>query len=69
MTVLDQLKRSARRAALAREHYVPFFKTYDDGHSYKGECAKCGALLIVVPKPWPNDIQISGECVAVDCKV
>ncbi len=67
MTLLDQLKRKARKAALARFHYVSHFKSYDNGNSFVGECAKCGALLRVVPKPLPNDIQIGGECVAIQC--
>ena len=68
-----RLKEEAIRSCKFREHTMSRFVKYVRGghHSppthYISFCCNCGMAAIVRPNPWPNEIDIGGEAVALNC--
>lgn len=67
MTKLQRLKREARAAATARGHTLARFN-YWHGGRYYAYCSQCGEEALVRERPAPNEIEIGGEAVALNCK-
>lgn len=72
MTKLERLKREAREAATRRGHtLVRFYRNGIPAAEISGmsaECSQCGMSVTVRPKPMPNEIDIGGEAVALNCR-
>ncbi len=66
MTKLRRLKNEARESAYSREHPLGNFQT-DDATTATAECPECGAYVQVRTDPRPNEIEIGGNAVAVNC--
>jgi len=62
-----RLKQEAMKSATWRGHtFERKWKERAKNDFYK-KCIKCGAYLGVTLKPMPNEIEISGPAVAIDC--
>lgn len=66
MRSLRRLKKHAVEVAALRGHRMQRFNNYDTEHA-EAVCAACGAEVFVNARPLPNEIDISGEAVAVGC--
>ena len=67
MTKLERLRKSALESCEFRGHNMkPFSRKYR--HWWYSECKICGKEVRIVDDPQPNDIDISGEAVALGCK-
>lgn len=66
MTKMNRLKKEARECCEFRGHNMRRFKTMDS-HRAITSCKVCDRLVRVDTKPLPNDIDISGEAVALEC--
>jgi hypothetical protein len=66
MNKLTKLKTEARAAAAWRGHALTRF--HQDGHRYYANCALCEMQVQVKPRPAPNEIDVGGEAVALNCK-
>lgn len=64
-TIVNRLKSEARGAAMRRGHILEEFEF--TGRSYLSRCIHCGMEVQVIPRPRPNEINIGGEAVAVNC--
>lgn len=67
MDKLTRLKFEARNSAKARGHNLTKFSTYWDGKSAQAMCEKCKAIVTVNTAPKPNEIEIGGTAVALNC--
>ena len=69
MVTLLQLKREATEACKQREHvmYRWFNFNLSEGIA-RSACVLCGKQVQVNTNPAPNDIEIGGEAVALNCK-
>ena len=68
MRKLDRLIREARTACTARDHLMNRFVHAPSGERAYSECADCGKWVRVDTQPLPNDIEIGGPAVALDCE-
>lgn len=72
MKKIDVLEKSARESATWRGHKLNRFspaKIHSNGKQQSfARCLECGALAAVDTQPLPNDIDISGTAVALNCK-
>ena len=67
----QQLRRNARLSAYRRGHFLkPFQKDSEDHGNIRATtaCRHCGMEVQVITKPAPNEIDIGGEAVALNCK-
>jgi hypothetical protein len=67
---LSTLIKSAQRSTASRGHRMKWGSVYgraDGPKSRNAECRKCGAFVTVHESPAPNQIDIGGEAVAVNC--
>jgi len=72
MTRLARLRREARRACKDREHRLMRHWFGNDIGGRLREwtfCLNCGKEVTVIPNPMPNEIEISGEAVALNCRL
>jgi len=67
MATLGQLQRSALVSCENRKHYMSHFTSLTD-HSAIATCFNCGMEVYVTAKPRPNEIDVSGEAVALNCR-
>jgi hypothetical protein len=65
MRKIDRLIREAKDYCAWREHKMKRF-THLGRHAYS-DCKICGASVAVTPHPLPNEIEIGGEAVALNC--
>ena len=69
---IDKLKREGRETAKWRGHNLGNFKTVrkagDNIIMAEARCKKCNRLVIVTTHPAPNEIDIGGSAVAMNCK-
>lgn len=69
--IAKPLMASARSSAKARRHdMTPFRRDNtppDGGERYLSHCRTCDMQVCVRPNPAPNQINIGGEAVALDC--
>lgn len=72
MRKVERLKSEAREAAHKRGHQLkPFLRDPLKDTSrkvYSTVCLNCEMGVVVNDRPAPNDIDISGEAVALNCK-
>ena len=62
----DQLKREALEAAKRRGHEMKRFSNHSPSVAM-ADCRVCGASIYVNACPMPNDIDIAGAAVALNC--
>lgn len=68
MRKIDRLKKSAKESAEWRGHIMGKFETRgDNGAVSVCQVAGCNAQVVVNTRPMPNQIDIMGDAVAVDC--
>lgn len=70
MKPIEKLRIQALASCKWRGHDMKRFLTVKcmSGHTHKiSECKKCGAGVRVTAEPEPNDIDVGGEAVAVNC--
>jgi len=65
MRRIERLKKEALHSCKRRGHEMSRWTTWP--RSYMSECVKCGLYVQVIPKPLPNEIEIGGTAVAVNC--
>ena len=65
---LVQLKKEAEKSAKLRHHTLGPWKDYSSRAGSEAECTKCGADCEVLLAPHPNEIDIGGSAVAINCK-
>ena len=66
MTKLDKLKKEARQSATRRGHKLCPFNELSEGTVY-AFCETCGKEVFVKEHPFPNEVDIDGEAVALNC--
>jgi len=62
------LKREARHAVQQRGHRLGAWIPSHAGRAC-AECAVCGAWVTVNRYPMPNEIEVGGSAVAIECRV
>jgi hypothetical protein len=67
MPTLNTLKRRAARAAKVRGHVLGRFQTHRKDYSAFTRCKVCGMGVDVITRPLPNEIEIGGQAVALNC--
>jgi len=71
MRRIQRLKSEAREGATLRKHNLSHFtmgKRFDAPHEvWDAVCKACGMCVQVNTHPSPNQIDIGGEAVALDC--
>jgi len=67
MTKLQSLKQSARQSATWRGHQLGRFVTLDKRGIAQASCKQCSMSVMVNTHPQPNDIDIAGGAVALNC--
>lgn len=66
----DTLSRQARAAARARGHRMARFalvRTSATHPVWSTQCMDCHAFMQVNTNPYPNEIDIGGSAVAINC--
>lgn len=66
MGTIDKLQREARSSARLRGHSLKQFNHYSDTRRFS-HCRHCDMQVEVNSKPLPNEIDIGGEAVALNC--
>jgi len=69
MTKINRLRIEALESCNWRGHDMKRFsitQTYQ-GKVGESECKKCKMLVHILYKPYPNEIEIGGEAVALNC--
>jgi len=67
MANLNELKASAWQAARFRGHLLARWHK-SGSNRYCNHCKNCGRLVAIHTHPLPNEIEIGGELVAVNCE-
>jgi len=71
MMRLERLKQEARRIAEERGHQMGRFAVRTSAYVKLGwitaTCRRCGAGLVVVCHPKPNELPIGGRAPTIDC--
>ncbi len=67
MTKLNRLKLEGLSATDFRGHTMSRFANLKSGTRAYSNCERCGKELFIESKPAANDIDISGEAVALGC--
>jgi len=69
ITLLNALRERAEEACRSRNHTVRWMAPHHGEHrSYQNaECVDCGASVTVNTCPMPNEIDIGGDAVVVNC--
>jgi len=66
MRKIERLRREALESCIYRGHKMrPFSRQYR--HWWDSECKDCGMAASINDEPAPNDIDIGGEAVALNC--
>ena len=65
MYKLDRLKSEANKSAMFRDHVLGTWSTSEK--SAINFCVICSEYVQVIAKPLPNDINIGGPVVAMNC--
>jgi len=64
---LTQLIQEAYKSCEARGHIMTAFSHCHDDTAAISHCAVCQRQVIVLTNPLPNQIDIGGEAVAINC--
>jgi hypothetical protein len=69
MASLGTLKRYAQSATAWRGHYLRWHAPHHgEARSYQtAECVRCGKDVCINTLPMPNEIDIGGSAVALNC--
>ena len=70
MNKIEQLRKSALASCNNRGHVMGNFKNVPNGIGGKikyAHCKVCDKQVVIMEQPAPNDIDIGGEAVALDC--
>ena len=76
MRKIDRLKKEALEVCKARGHKMGEWThlTYSEGYKNfrprceaSAHCEECGAYVECKTRPMPNEIEIGGEAVAINC--
>lgn len=67
MTLMEKLRKSALESTEFRKHDMSFFRK-EERHRWTAYCLNCGAIVTLLGHPLPNQIDIGGEAVAINCK-
>lgn len=67
MTKLKKLQKQALESCVWRGHKMVKWLAYDD-NSATTHCEICKAYVVVKTNPMPNEIDIGGTAVALNCK-
>jgi hypothetical protein len=67
MPTLTTLKRKARKAATQRGHALSHFSKNGDKTSACAQCTTCKAMAVVRTVLLPNEIDLSGKALAIEC--
>lgn len=67
MTHINRLRLEALKACNGRGHKMSRF-TRLASHTMESICRRCNRGVCLNTKPAPNEIDISGEAVALNCK-
>ena len=69
MASLSTLKKQAQQSTAWRGHSMKWHAPHHGEHrSYQtAECVRCGMDVCVNTRPMPNEIDIGGNAVALDC--
>lgn len=62
------LKREAKEASERRGHQMKRYRRREFWGTPYAECAECGMEVDVTTRPAPNQIDIAGEAVALNCR-
>ena len=69
---LSTLRKSAQRTTRRRGHTMRWRQPFGDAtrniYSQMGACRRCGMEVTLHERAAPNQIDIGGEAVALDCK-
>lgn len=68
MRKIERLKRDAREAAVLRRHRLGRFFHYTPENAVTS-CITCSAQIQVLSSPAPNQIDIGGPALALNCPV
>jgi hypothetical protein len=71
-TKLRRLKQEALDGCTWRGHKMGKFyggKTYESSSGQMSKCKNCSASVTVIPNPMPNQTNIMGDAVALNCPV
>lgn len=66
MATLGQLQKRALRTCEERGHYMSAFTSLTD-YSAVATCYTCKKEVHVTAKPRPNEVEVAGEAVALNC--
>ena len=66
MRKLDKLIKEARESCEWRGHRMAKFRHYSR-HVAASHCLDCMKTVSVMTRPMPNEIEIRGEAVALNC--
>lgn len=68
MLKIERLRKEAVKSCKFRGHKMKnFSRKYR--HWWRSECRVCEKSVVVNDQPAPNDIEISGEAVAIGCNI
>jgi len=67
MRKIERLRIEALASCNARGHIMSRFESWDDG-SKVSQCRFCKCAVWIDPSPLPNETEIMGKAVAVDCE-
>ena len=69
--ILNHLRRHTRESCKWRGHDMPPFQRFEGFWNCPrlqySECRRCNMQVIVNARPTPNEIDIGGEAVALNC--
>lgn len=65
---MDDLKAEAHEACAARGHDMGLWERTRDVEA-RSKCLKCPGVVYVNTKPMPNDTDIVGDAVALNCPI
>lgn len=70
MKKIDRLRIEALESCKWREHTMKRFEHIQTFRGIVGysKCKVCGMEVSILTNPWPNEIEIGGEAVALNCK-
>jgi len=71
MRKLERLRKEALGSCKFRGHKMKRFKKIYNGIAgitTYSHCIVCGKQVVILSKPRPNDIEVSGEAVALSCE-
>ena len=68
MTNLADLRNQAINACVARGHQMTnFVEANERGNMFRAECQKCNCFVDINVNPLPNENEISGDALALEC--